>query len=90
MLKNFEFMGEKIPEYMEASIRAYCVEHLRPGSFLEAVISNDLKKAVECADENNIRILHVYVSFFYNYTPADCWGSADKFNNWLKDKEHVS
>ena len=60
-----------------------------PGQFLQAVISNDLKEAVSRADDNNVKILHVYICFFYNKTPSACWGSMKNLIEWVRSKETV-
>lgn len=58
-------------------------EHGRPqGSFLTAVLCNDLKNAVGCADEQNRRDLADIVQFAYNNLPAPCWGSPEKVMAW--------
>lgn len=39
------------------------------GSFLTAVVENDLEGAVGKADSTNVRALPVYLKYFYNYAP---------------------
>lgn len=86
-------MNESIDETkmrLEASFGAHMVgaiqnwiEHgIVPGSFLSAVITNDLKQAVGAADHINIRLIPEYVFYFYNYCPSACWGSVEKANEW--------
>jgi hypothetical protein len=72
-----------IPEYMHGGIRRYVEHGVLPGDFLQAVICNDLFRAVERADDTNILLLARYVIFFYNYTPHECWGSADHVKAWV-------
>jgi len=67
----------RIPERMRGGIVRYITEGIIPGDFLQAIITNDLKKAVWLADEENTRLLREYVLFFYNYAPAGCWGSHE-------------
>lgn len=55
-----------------------------PGSFLRAVIENDLKGAFGRADENSRNNLFHIVAFFYNNAPSECWGSVDKVKEWAK------
>ena len=42
-----------IPEYMIGSLRRYIENGIEPGSFLSAVLCNDLRGACECADDTN-------------------------------------
>ena len=72
-----------IPSYMYEGVINYILYRVEPGDFLSAIIKNDLKGAVNLADDDNIRALAAYVRFFYNHTPADCWGGEDKFNAWV-------
>lgn len=73
-----------VPEYMLEGLNRW-VEHGRhapPGSFLSAVISNDLRRAVEKADDHNRFALPAYVTWFYNYAPIACWGSPLALKTW--------
>lgn len=73
-----------IPEHMHDGLIGYLVNRIHPGSFLTAVLSNDLREACGRADEDNVRALHAYVYFLYNYAPGDSWGSYDKVEDYLK------
>lgn len=58
----------KIPYQMKKAIIEYVVEKRPPGSFLVALISNDLAGAIGYADDKNIKLLKLYVQWFYNNT----------------------
>ena len=75
--------GFSIPERMMGGIQRYIEQGIPPGSFLTAVICNDLKEAVGRADGENLRQLPAYVSYFYNDAPSACWGSPEKYEAWL-------
>ena len=77
-----------IPEYMMSGIIRYVNYGVEPGSFLTAVISNNLSEAVGQADDNNMPNLPAYMSYFYNETPSPCWGSKEKMKAWM-DSFHV-
>lgn len=80
---TYTFGRFHIPDYMMDGINRYIHEGIKPGSFLTAIICNDLTEAVAQADANNLSDIPAFVSYFYNETPSPCWGSADKMNNWL-------
>ncbi|NBO20262.1 MAG: hypothetical protein EBV03_13785 [Proteobacteria bacterium] len=82
------FDGEysAIPEYMRAALVRYVVERIQPGSFLTAVICNDLRTAVNNADDENLPLLKTYVRWFYNIAPAVCHGNYGTMRNWLEQK----
>lgn len=65
-------------------IRRFIENKIPPGSFLEAVLRNNLKEAMGRADSRNRRRVFEYVEYLYNYAPATCWGSDEKYEAWLK------
>ena len=71
-----------IPNHMRESIIRYCTEGTNPGHFLSAVINNDLVKAVQLADLSNRKLLANYVTWFFNYAPAGCWGKPNSTETW--------
>ena len=75
-----------IPERMVGSLRRYIEHGIPPGHFLTAVLCNDLAEACGRADDENVVLLNVYVTFLYCYAPQGCWGSREKFESWCKQK----
>lgn len=72
-----------IPAYMVGAAKRYILQGIPPGSFLTAVISNDLREAFARADDDNAAAMHGWVRFFFNYAPSGCWGSPERYSNWL-------
>jgi len=61
------------------------VEHKIPtGSFLRAVLENNLSEAAGRADETNAPKLKEIMVFIYNQLPADSWGDPGRVSAWLK------
>ncbi len=82
-----ENMGKcGIPEHMHASLLRYFNHHVPTGDFLRAVIRNDLRGAVEKADDVNQHCLHNYIKFFYSYAPVGSWGSPTAWDFWLSQR----
>ena len=83
------FAGQykEIPKRMQDALLRYVDDGVEPGSFLRAVIDNNLRDAVGCADSENLPLLHLYVAWFYNVPPAGCWGGAKQRAAWLKWKQ---
>jgi hypothetical protein len=73
-------------EHMMPAIRRYIDQHIRPGHFLTAVLSNDLIEAVGHADDVNLWLLPVFVTWLYNEAPSTCWGSPEHVNIWLAER----
>jgi hypothetical protein len=75
-----------IPRYMHEGLVRWIENHVEPGHFLAAVLSNDLREACVRADENNRRALVEYVIWLHNHAPAECWGSPERYDTWRKHK----
>jgi hypothetical protein len=73
-----------LPEYMIGGLRRFIEDGIPPGNFLEAILTNDLTKAVSRADITNKSILPNYVIFLHNYAPHDCWGSKELYDKWIE------
>jgi hypothetical protein len=82
---NYEFNGCYIPERMAGSLRLWIERGIAPGSFLMAVLENNLSEAVGRADDENLANLPAYVGYLYNEAPAPCWGSPAKCEAWAKE-----
>jgi len=86
---GYKYQDFYIPDRMCGAIIRYVEHGLKPGSFLQAVIQNNLSNACAFGDYENIKNLPAYAHFFYNEVPGDCWGSKDKMNAWIKRFEEV-
>lgn len=73
-------------EILEALMR-YREHGVPTGSFLEAVLENNLSEAVGRADYKNLEALPHIVAWVYSYMPRDRWGNREKVVAWLKLKE---
>lgn len=72
-----------LPEHMREGMKNYLEHGIEPGSFLTAVLSNDLKRAVGAADHINLQYLTNIVSYCYNEIPAGSWGSPEMVQEWM-------
>lgn len=88
---TYIFQDMQVPAHVMPGLHRYINHHTPVGHFLTAVLSNDLKKAVGRADDENIHNLPAIVAFLYNEAPGSCWGSPEKVKEWLsKPGEEVS
>jgi len=76
-----------LPVYMRNAVIQYVVFHRLPGEFLQAVLKNDLANAVGRADEANMLMLREWMQLLYNFTPMMCFGSPEKVETWIKEKD---
>src|SRR4029077_19547994 len=73
-----------LPKHMVNGLYLYLTYKIPPGSFMLAVLSNDLMDAVRCADHLNRHCLFGYADLMYNHLPPKCFGSKEKVTTWLK------
>lgn len=72
-----------LPHHMHDAMKLYVQSGIEPGSFLTAVLCNDLKESVVRADSINILYLTNIVSYCYNFLPQGSWGSHDNYAEWV-------
>lgn len=82
----YKFRQFYIPDRMMPGIRRYIDDKIRPGDFLQAVICNNLKKAVFLADIENLENLPAFVAYFHWNAPSECHGSEEKMKAWQRLK----
>jgi hypothetical protein len=74
--------GVEIPDYMKQGIFMYLVHGIPPGSFLMAVLENDLYLATHKADVNNAQCLIGY-GLLLERLPENTWGSHSIVQEYL-------
>jgi hypothetical protein len=75
-------MSTGVPAHIKESIDRYVYHHIAPGSFVTAVLSNDLAGALRTADENSLRGLRDIVRYIHSEIPNSCHGSKSKVTKW--------
>ena len=73
-----------LPEHMQQPMSDYIEKGIAPGSFLSAVLSNDLMGAFGRADSTNIYRIKDFASFLYNHAPSLCHGSPTRVAKWIE------
>lgn len=81
-MRNPEYT--KLPEHMISGARLWIEEGIATGSFMLAVLENNLKESFIRADSINRARLQDIVAFFYQEAPAACWGSKEAIKEWRK------
>ena len=80
---GYKFRDQTIPENTAYGLLQYVNHRIRTGSFLTAVLCNDLKEAMSYADDENADNLQCIVAWLYNESPSAAWGSEQRFTSWL-------
>jgi hypothetical protein len=65
---NFDGQFAQIPQRMREALERYCVNKIKPGTFLSALIQNDLETAILSADQENLNLIKTYVLWFRTNT----------------------
>jgi len=73
-----------VPSQNHGGIVRYFEQGIIPGSFLGAVLRNDLQGAIGQADDDNIKCIHSIVAWLYNYAPGGSWGYQNAPEDWKK------
>jgi len=73
-----------VPQHMRDGLKLYFDRGIPPGSFMTAVLNNDLKESFGRADEVNRDNLFEIVSFLFCDAPIICWGSPEAVRAWIK------
>lgn len=71
-----------LPEHMRDAMLRWIEHGISPGSFLRAVLVNDLVSSIHYADNINISRIPDYGRYLYNHAPSRCWGSPAKVAAW--------
>lgn len=79
-----------IPQHTKEALDRYINHGLDTGSFLKAVLTNDLFGAISRADNENAYALKDICQYIYNNTPSPCHGSVENYNNWIESKRSVA
>lgn len=85
MLHQPEYIEQlhMLPPHMGGAIKRYIENGIAPGSFLTAVLCNDLREEFARADDENSRAMRSWVQYLYSYAPGGCWGSKERFEAWI-------
>lgn len=67
------------------SLKMYIDHGIMPGSFLAAVLTNDLFGAMGFADSYNRATIFQITSYIYNNLPSDSWGSVEKVSAFQEE-----
>lgn len=73
-----------VPEPTVNALRRYYLRGLNPGSFLVAILNNDLRGACEQANDLERHRLFEIVQFLFVHAPADSWGRPDAAEQWIE------
>lgn len=86
---NIQFTDDQrevLGESLCVGLNHYLIDHIRPGGFLYAVLTNDLLHAVLMADSINRRKLPDIVTVIFDVASQGSWGNVEKVETWLDNQ----
>ena len=78
----------RIPDHTYEALMNYFNHCYEPGSFLMAVLKNDLMQASFKADHINRAELPQIAAWVYHNAPNGSWGSEEIIRGWLNKNEY--
>ena len=75
----------QVPTHLQQGLMRYVYQHVATGSFLRAVLENDLAQAAMRGDPVGRYHMANIVDWLFEYAPSDCWGSPAAVTHWLGD-----
>ena len=77
-----------VPEHTHEALMNYFNHCWEPGSFLMAVLQNDLMQASFRADHINRSKIPEIAAWIYHNAPRGSWGSEEVIRGWLGKNEY--
>ena len=84
-----DFDRYAVNDYVQQALVNYFVRRLPPGSFLTAVLSNNLMDAAVCADIINAHHLTDIAKWVANRAPTGSWSSREHVASWLRGNRYT-
>lgn len=81
---------ELLPERLRGGIQRWIERGIRPGGFLVAVLDNDLRLALNLADDKHVSVLRDICHWLCNHAPAACFGSPEITARWYEVRRRES
>jgi hypothetical protein len=80
---------KKLPDHIQNGMYQYVKFGTIPGSFLKAVLENDLQLAFRFAERDMVPHIKDIVDYLYWEVPGPCHGSPEAVQAWCKQGGEV-
>lgn len=77
-----DFAGYNVPSHNHEGLLNWVNHGIPAGSFIMAVLSNDLRETFGRADHINRHCVPEIVGWLFNVAPSACWGSPECVREW--------
>jgi hypothetical protein len=79
-----------VPYHLRAGLVRYFADGILPGSFLQAVLCNDLTQSVKRADPlSTLFAIPALIDFLLAVAPSQAWGSRDAVLSWTTTPDRL-
>lgn len=85
-MRMFNFNGYKIPDHTKTALIEYIEQGAPVSGFLHAVLTNNLRGAIESTDLENLHYLKDVADWLYMYAPEACAGTDAKYLRWINEQ----
>jgi len=75
-----------VPAHTKRALDDYLTHGFAPGSFLDALLCNDLMRAFGSADDLNVANMFAIVKHLHNDMPIGSFGSRENVDAWIERK----
>lgn len=89
LIKSEPEYAKKIPAITLHGIQQYVAYGTPGGSFLRALLTNDLGGVHSMADDENWAALRDILYYLNNCTPMSCYGEPDAYESWIERKRQA-
>lgn len=84
---RLDYNYHDVPDHTAEALENYFFHGYEPGSFVYAVLTNDLIGACTRCDHINRENIVNIVKWLLQRAPAGSWGSDHRVLNWVKDTD---
>jgi hypothetical protein len=81
--------AQRLPDHIRNGLYQYVQFGTMPGSFLKAVLENDLQLAFRFAERDMVPHIQAIASYIYWEVPGPCHGSPDAVQEWSRQGGEV-
>jgi len=78
-----DLMESRIPSQIREGLKRYIEHGIRPGHFLQSVLTNDLFGACRRADPQCAIAIFDIVMYVSSFAPMDSYGSIEEFEGYI-------
>lgn len=82
-------IDEAVPAAIKDSLRRYIRDGIKPGTFLTAVLTNNLYDAILRADPTSLENMKEILLYVFEHCPMESFGSEEKLNKWVEKRRET-